>query len=352
MVGIGSHQAFSNTSSYGGEYNSGATSGGFGSYGGTSNTDYNEPEKEEPVVEKKKKKKSKGRGFSLKPGGKNKKTKGVFDDLIADELKTMGPSVNAVIKNTAVEETNYESPEPVKISLQEKCSVLCERDGALKKFDVAGSLTLTITDPTFSKCQIEYSTNGPSDIQYRAFPKIDKSQFKKNILALKDPSQGFPVGSSSKQAILKWKLRSDNEKYLPLQINFWPSEEGENTVITVDYNAENLEDMVLQNVILTIPGIDEKPEITEITGDSNYDRSEHEFQWFIGTVNDGDSGNLEIVCNEYEDEDQYFPLQITFTSEHLYSGLEITNVTNLEDGESVDFITKNELFVNKFHIEA
>ena len=49
-----------------------------------------------------------------------------------------------------------------------------------------------------------------------------------------------------------------------------------------------------------------------------------EFQWFIGTVNGGDSGNLEIVCNEYEDEDQYFPIQITFTSENLYSGLEVT----------------------------
>ena len=70
----------------------------------------------------------------------------------------------------------------VKVNIEEKCSILCERDGTLKKFDIQGSLILTITDPDFAKVNVLISTdNTPEGLNFRVISILFIYFSQKNI---------------------------------------------------------------------------------------------------------------------------------------------------------------------------
>ena len=71
--------------------------------------------------------------------------------------------------------------------------------------------------------------------------------------------------------------------------------------------------------------------------------------WFIDEVPDDGSGVLEFSIPEV-DRDRFFPLNITFSSSHLFSGLEVLAVGNLATGEQTEFGSSSQLIVEEYQI--
>jgi len=352
--GMGGGTGFNESSMSGGMSGIGSSSGGFGSsqplgLGGHSDDDEDNVRTVGRSKSKKKGKKEK-KGMSLGMPGKRSNVNSDLAAMMEEEKDVFGSSMGKLGSSSAATESDdYSSTEPVKIKIQEKCTIDCDRDGTMKKFQVDGAVNLTVMNPDFARINISVEKDG-MDGTFRTHPKVDKKAWKNGNISWKDKESGFPVGSSNKQSVLKWKIRSKEEEP-PVKVNFWPSEENGVTVIACSYEVEGLpDDMTLNNVVLTIPGIENKPDVTSIDGEHSYDRGGQEFQWAIGDVENGSSGELEMSLDEEaEDDDQFYPISVNFNSENLFSGLRVQAVSTFED-DAVEFVCQMECFASKFEI--
>jgi len=279
--------------------------------------------------------------------GKEKNKSNIFSNIIEQEKKTMGNPIFS--PPAATEEQSFEATEPVRIKLEERCNIRCERDGSLTQFEVQGALTISISDPDYSRLILKMS-GGVESMKTVLPPKMDKGKWKKQkTICFKDTNQSFAIGSSNKQTLLKWKLRTNDEDYLPLQLNFWPEERNGRSVITCDYSVEQLPDgMVLNDVMIIFPGCEAQPDITSLEGETQYDRQDCELQWRVGQVSQGDDGAIEFSVPEVES-DGFFPISISFNSDSLYSGFALESVVTLEN-EEVDCNVTSELITQKFEV--
>jgi len=300
---------------------------------------------------KKSKNKGKTKGMLLGMPGRKK----VNSDLAAmmeEDQDKFGPSyARRPASSATTESDDYGSTDNVKIKIQEKCTVECERDGTMKKFLVDGAVNLIVMNPDFARINISVEKDG-MDATFRTHPKVDKKTWKKeSTICWKDKESGFPVGSSNKQSVLKWKIKSKEDEP-PIKVDFWSNEENGVTVITCSYEVDGLpDDMTLQNVVLTIPGIEQKPEVTsEEDVEHTYDRGNQEFQWALGDVENGSTGEIEMTLgDDADDEDQFYPITINFASENLFSGLKIASVSTFDD-EEVEYVCTSECFASDFQI--
>jgi len=294
----------------------------------------------------KRKNKEKKKGMSLTMPGNKGKANNDLAAMMEQEKDLYGSQMTKT--SPQQESDDYSSTEPVKVKIQEKCVVECDRDGTMKKFQVEGDINLTVMNPDFAKIDVNIERDG-MDGNFRTHPKLDKKAWKKSeTISWKDKEKGFPVGSSNKQPVLKWKIRSKEEEP-PIKINFWPSEENGVPVITCSYEVDGLPDgMILSNVVVTIPGIESKPDIQSIDGEHSYDRGDQEFQWMLGDIENDSSGELEMSLEEEpEDDDQFFPISLNFTTENLFSGVKVASVTTFE-GDEVEFLGTSECFASKY----
>ncbi|KAL4598195.1 hypothetical protein ACB092_11G042700 [Castanea dentata] len=101
--------------------------------------------------------------------------------------------------------------------------------------------------------QIE--TGGNPGVLFKAHPNMNKELFaNENILGLKDPNRPFPTGQGGDAAgvgLLKWRMQSTDESMVPLSINCWPSVSGNETYVSIEYEASSLFD--LRNVVIAVP---------------------------------------------------------------------------------------------------
>jgi len=300
---------------------------------------------------KKSKNKGKSKGMSLGMPGRKKVNSDLAAMMEEDQDKFGASYARRPASSATTESDDYGSTDNVKIKIQEKCTVECERDGTMKKFLVDGAVNLIVMNPDFARINISVEKDG-MDATFRTHPKVDKKTWKKeSTICWKDKESGFPVGSSNKQSVLKWKIKSKEDEP-PIKVDFWSNEENGVTVITCSYEVDGLpDDMTLQNVVLTIPGIEQKPEVTsEEDVEHTYDRGNQEFQWALGDVENGSTGEIEMTLgDDADDEDQFYPITINFASENLFSGLKIASVSTFDD-EEVEYVCTSECFANEFQI--
>jgi len=301
-------------------------------------------EKEKPVVNYKNEKKTKRNrnAGDRKTGWKiGKKPSSSLKDMLsnADDL-------NALLggNDTAQDADDDSLDVPVKVFVEEKCSIELERDAALKKFSVQGSLTLWITDPDFQKIKIETSSNA-GKIQYKLHPKIDKKAWKSDkVLQLQDSSAGFPVGQNNKFSIVKWKLNFKKDNALPIKPDIWI--DSDSCSITLTSNV----DYTLNNVVVTVP-MEERPEQEEDEDcPGEWQHSNGELIWQVGDVEGGETAKLDLVLNnEEDDEDLFYPISLNFSSNTVLSGMNVDNITDQDDND-VQYEPSYECIVSKYNI--
>jgi coatomer subunit delta len=274
------------------------------------------------------------------------------EEKIPAHLANQRASALGGINATAQEVVAHQS---VHVDVVESLSLSMERDGALKKLEVKGEVVLTVNDPDDTRIVIHTGAalQKSDGFQHRLHPKCDKNAYSADgALTLKDSSKGFPVGSDSAATLLRWRRVSTDEDEIPFSINFWPNTEDDMCVVSVEINIVN-EAIACENVVISIPcPSDEPPEVQdECTGEWAFNRSAQCIQWRIPEISAAqDSAVLEFEVADVDPED-FYPLSVTFSSSTLYSNLEVTQVTAVEDDTDKEFTQTAKLEVSKFIVE-
>uniref|UniRef100_A0A915JU92 Coatomer subunit delta n=1 Tax=Romanomermis culicivorax TaxID=13658 RepID=A0A915JU92_ROMCU len=161
---------------------------------------------------------SAGSNKALRLGAKTKDV-----DTFVDQLKSEGQDVSAFARNQKIDVLSSilstsarKKTESVHIKAEEKLKLMISRDGKVNEFDVAGCITLRISDENLARIKLRLENNDKTDVQLQTHPNLDKRAFQaENMLVLKNAaSKPYPVNVDV--GILKWRFHSDNDAHLPL----------------------------------------------------------------------------------------------------------------------------------------
>ncbi|KAL3570209.1 hypothetical protein D5086_027458 [Populus alba] len=152
---------------------------------------------------------------------------------------------------------------------------------------------------------------------FKTHPNVNKELFaNENILGLRDPSRPFPACQTGDAGVglLKWRMQSVDESMVPLTINCWPSESGNETYVSIEYEASSMFD--LRNVVIAVPlpALREAPNVRQIDGEWKYDARNSILEWSILLIdNSNRSGSMEFVVPS-GDSSHSSPLLVQFFS--------------------------------------
>ncbi|KAK8567772.1 hypothetical protein V6N12_006345 [Hibiscus sabdariffa] len=226
--------------------------------------------------------------------------------------------------------------DPITLTAEEKLNVTLKRDGGISNFDVQGTLSLQILNQEDAHIQVQIETGGNPGILFKTHPNMSKELFANgNILGLKDPNRPFPTGPAGDAAgvgLLKWRMQSADESMVPLTINCWPSVSGNETYVSIEYEASVMFD--LRNVVISVPlpALREAPNVRQIDGEWRYDSRNSILEWSIVLIdNSNRSGSMEFVVPP-ADSSAFFPISVCFSAANLYSDLKVANIIPLKGG--------------------
>ncbi|TYZ60996.1 hypothetical protein PybrP1_005351 [[Pythium] brassicae (nom. inval.)] len=327
--GFGNQTSFSSSGSGGfGQSPRGIGGGGADSYASASGPvtsptsaygSRSEPEPLRPV--------SKSAGMKL--GGGAKTGKSFLDAMAAEDgLKDL-PPMSAPVQNVPTPEvTATVSHEPIGTVVEEKITVSLNRDGSIEQLEIKGNLYVNVNDPESGRCRLKLRSSGANGISFQTHPKVDKKLFdQESVLGLKDGSKPFP---STRVAVLRWSVKSQDESLLPLNLTCWPDKEGSDKLnVTIEYEMQR--EMVLDNVNILIPlGSHDAPLVASIDG-----------------VNG--SGAMEFSVRGH-DLDAFFPIQVSFFSRSVYSDVDVESVFRIDDNAPVGFGFEKLLSTDSYQI--
>ncbi|GJJ75180.1 coatomer subunit delta [Entomortierella parvispora] len=282
---------------------------------------------------------TKARGMQL---GRKQNNTDLFESL-RSEVEAV-PVVQQQQQHHAPAQPSYSAPaepafpmESVHVHIEEKITMIANRDGGLESMEVKGDLTLRVSDPALSKISLALRHSDDSNIQFKTHPNVNKVLFNnEKTIAFRDSSKEFPLNTPT--GVLRWRLLSKDESSIPLSINCWPSPAGDGSSdVNIEYQLEN-EEMEFKNVNILIPiPQGANPTVGEVDGEYMVDRQQGLLIWQLPSIDSSNpSGSLEFNC-EGEDTESFFPVSVQFESERLICDVDVISVAQVADGSSVTF---------------
>lgn len=275
-----------------------------------------------------------GTGKAMKLGNKDKDI-----DLFVDMLKSEGEAVETTqgIKSTSVAKPQAEvHAESVFLRCEEKISVKAKRDGGLDSLEVHGIATLNISDEKFGCIKIKMSYEDDKGIQSQTHPNIDKELFRNaHVIGMKNSAKPFPINVDV--GVLKWRFQTQDESYLPLLINCWPSENGSGGCdVNIEYELQ-MDKQELNDVEIKIP-INGTPIVSECEGMYEIDNRKNRIIWNLPVINASNkTGSLEFSCHGKPSD--FFPVSIQFESSQSYCNIKVADVVTIEN-QSIDYYSE------------
>ncbi|KAF8404315.1 hypothetical protein HHK36_009198 [Tetracentron sinense] len=250
----------------------------------------------------------KGLGMKL---GKSQRT-----NQFLESLKAEGEVILEDVQSTTSQSRPAAPPltDPITLTVEERLTVTLKRDGG-------GSLCYFIVPCS----QIE--TGADSGIIFKTHPNISKELFSnENILGLKDPNRPFPTGQAGDAAgvgLLKWRMQSVDESVVPLTINCWPTVSGNETYVSIEYEASSKFDLRNVMISVSLPALREAPNVRQIDGEWRYDSRNSILEWSILLIDGSNrSGSMEFVVPP-ADSSVFFPISVRFTAAKTFSDLKV-----------------------------
>ena len=249
--------------------------------------------------------------------------------------------------------------EKANILIEEKLNVSMKADGSVDVMDVKGTLSVVCNDEHYGKItvQLEPDTVAHASevgFQFQSNPNMSKPDFlEKSLLCLKSAKKDFPVGKPT--TVVRWRFSSTDDSNLPFTINSWP-EQGSNGImnVNVEYSLER-DEMTLQDCKIQIPlgTTSEGPQIISCdVGSHRHNSRSGYLEWTIDYIDSSNgSANLEFQIKS-SSEESFFPVQISFKSKSLLSGIAVNEVS-LSSGHESDFTYRvaERLVVENYEIE-
>ncbi|KAF9427844.1 Coatomer subunit delta [Podila epigama] len=331
----------------GGSYSQGGMGGGYGQsgMGGMGNSSYDQPT---PSMDDNLSKFSnptpkapatKARGMQL---GRKQNNTDLFESLRSEVEAEAPPAVQQ--HQARATQAVYSAPsepavhmESVHVHIEEKITMIANRDGGLENMEVKGDLMLRVSDPARSKISLSIRHLDDPSIQFKTHPNVNKVLFNdEKKIAFRDSSKEFPLNTPT--GVLRWRFISKDESSIPLSINCWPSPAGDGSCdVNIEYQLEN-EEMTFNNVNIIIPlphGF--SPTVGEVDGEYLVDRQQGVLIWQLASISsENASGSLEFNCGG-DDTEAFFPVSVQFESERLICDVEVLDVVQVSDGSSVPF---------------
>lgn len=290
-----------------------------------------------------------GPSKALKLGAKGKEV-----DNFVDKLKSEGENIiSSNMGKRTSEATKVHAPpinmESVHMKIEEKITLTCGRDGGLQNMELHGMIMLRISDDKFGRIRLHVENEDKKGVQLQTHPNVDKKLFTaESLIGLKNPEKSFPVNSDV--GVLKWRLQTTEESFIPLTINCWPSESGNGCDVNIEYELQE-DNLELNDVIITIPlpsGVG-APVIGEIDGEYRHDSRRNTLEWCLPVIDaKNKSGSLEFsIAGQPND---FFPVQVSFISKKNYCNIQVTKVTQVDGNSPVRFSTETTFLVDKYEI--
>lgn len=267
----------------------------------------------------------------------NNKSKSLEDALVKEDklvpvLKPSTKTTNVEVAAPVLSAVTY----PVMLSVIEKVSAAISREGLIESFEIKGSLTLTATNEESSFCSVKLNRGAVEAFAFNTHPKVDKALYDKTgILQLKNSSTGFPTARPL--AIVKWTLLTAQEDLLPIKINCWPEEESRGRInVSIEYSLDH--SVPLHDVKIKIPlGTSDAPSIVTIDGNFKHFAQAHEMVWEIDLIDSSNSsGTLEFNIAQ-KNADAFFPINVSFQSNHLFCDIEVAGVNSVNENKSIQY---------------
>lgn len=276
------------------------------------------------------------KGMSL---GKAKKQDALLDSLRAEGEVVDAPVSRAQgVRAAATAAAHYVPPtQAVHLGTVEKLTLVVSRDGGIQNMEVKGDLMLRITDSSKAAIRVSVSTGNTegSGIQFRTHPNVDRSLFSsQNLIGLKDPNRPFPTGNAL--GVLRWRMVTKDESKAPLLINCWPSDNGDESVVNIEYElGANKE---LRDVSITIPiGSGNQPTVSHCDGEFVYNARVQSVEWRLALIDESNSqGSLEFSTASV-DANAFFPINVSFSSKFTYAPVTVSQVTMTSSGANVEY---------------
>ncbi|CAN8257122.1 unnamed protein product [Cochlearia groenlandica] len=290
----------------------------------------------------------KSSGMRLGKSGRNQ---------LMESLKAEGEDIIEDVQPTA-QSSRVSAPaptDPFTLTVEEKLNVSLRRDGGISSFDMNGTLSLQILNPEDGLVQVQIETGGNPDILFKTHPNINKELFNsESILGLRRPEQPFPTGQGGDGVgLMRWRMQKADESMVPLTISCWPSVSGNETYVSIEYEASFMFD--LTNVIISIPlpALRDAPSVRQCDGDWRYDSRNSVLEWSILLIdNSNRSGSMEFVVPPV-DSSVFFPISVQFAATTTYSGLKVTGMIPLRDGgvsATPRFVQRTQLIAQDYQV--
>jgi len=348
--GYGNNNNYGNNSGYGNNnygnnnygnnnYNNNngyGNNGGFGNNSGYNQNNYNSNNQQNQPF--------RGKGMQL--GHKNNNN---VNDLVSQMQEEVSNQV--MVEQMASNMNEPSTPiEPVHAIISEKISLAATHDGGLENLEIKGDMILKISDPNSTRLRIQLDNSFNRNFQFKTHPQVDKKLFNSgSVIALKDPSKPFPVGTPL--GILKWRFATRDENFIPLSINCWPSLAANGTCdVNIEYELE-VPNITLNNVsiIIPYPGMG-NPTVGEVDGSYNVNQQNRFIEWQIPIIDaDNRSGSMEFNC-QGNDTNSFFPVRVNFTSHQSFSNINISNIQLVENGSPVTYSHETKLMPDNYII--
>jgi len=298
----------------------------------------------------------------MKLGSKKSKQSELLDALggeaLLSEDMSVPPSPSGTPEPPAVPKDPRGSlpavtAESVHAVVRENVSLELVREGGLNILELRGDMNLQISDASLARVKLmlaEPSTTFGPELQYKQHPNVGKfASNKERVIALKDPSRGFPVGQSL--AVLKWRYSGKDETYVPLSINCWPTPSNDGTCdVNIEYELEH-EGIILHDTVISIPlPAGSYPTVSSHTGEWALNPSSHSLDWTVGRVDaDERSGTLEFSVGG-DDPSAFFPVKVHFVGQGSMAGVSLASVTRVDNGEEVAFSEDASIAVDNYSV--
>ncbi|MED6133415.1 hypothetical protein PIB30_028073 [Stylosanthes scabra] len=243
--------------------------------------------------------------------------------------------------------------DPITLTVEEKLNVTLKRDGGVSNFDVQGTLSLQILNQEDAHIQVQVQTGDNQAISFKTHPNMNKDLFaNENILGLKDPNRPFPTGQGSDAGVglLKWRMQSTDESMVPLTINCWPSSSGNETYVSIEYEASSM--FELRNVVISVPlpALREAPTVNQIDGEWRYDSRNSILEWSILLIdNSNRSGSMEFVVPQ-ADSSAFFPISVRFMAADTFSDLKVANIIPIKGGNPPKHSQRTQLITENYQV--
>lgn len=287
-------------------------------------------------------------GNALKLGGK-KDVESFVDQLKSEGENVISPTNQPKSVALAKAATPVANQESIHIRLEEKIALTAGREGGLHNLEIHGLATLKITNDRFGRVKIAFLNGDSKGIQLQTHPNVDKKLFQSaSIIGLKNPEKPFPLNQDI--GVLKWRLQTQDDGFMPLSINCWPNEVGNKCDVNIEYELER-EDMELNDVVITIPmpsGVG-SPVVNECEGEYRYDNRKNILEWRLPVIDSSNkSGSMELTVGGHTND--FFPVNVSFVSKKLYCDIKVEGISMVENDAPAKYSSEVLFYVDKYEI--